>query len=93
MDKIEIANVTLKMWEKTMMPKSEKIDGKFVKTGEKEEQTTLTFTDQLGSKLVFLTSEPKYRELEGKLGDLHLALEYDSYNKRNKILFRGFVEA
>jgi len=90
MDNIKIEDVTLKMWEKTMMPKSEKVDGKFVKTGEKEEQTTYTFVDSWGNKLVFLSNSRDYRTLEGKTGDLTVSLAHDSYNRINKVQFRSF---
>ena len=92
MDKIKIENVTLKMWEKTMMSISEKVDGKYVKTGEKEEQTTLSFLDEWGNKLVFLSSNNNLRMLEGRTGDLWIGLGYDSFKKTNKISFKGFLE-
>jgi len=90
-DKLKIEDVTLKMWEKTMLPESEKIDGKYVKTGRKEEATTLTFIDSFGDKLVFVTSNNKYRELEGQVANLWISVGYDSFNKKNKIQFKGFL--
>jgi len=92
MDKIKVQNVKLKMWEKTMMPESVLQDGKYVKTGKKLEQTTATFVDEWGNKLVFLTSNNNIRDLEGETGDLWLSLIYDNFNKMNKIQFKGFLE-
>jgi len=91
MKNIQLQDITLKMWEKTMMPKSEKIDGKYVKTGEKEEQTTYTFLDDEGDKLVFLSNDQKIRNFEGKIGKLFVILSHDSYNKRNTVKFGGFL--
>lgn len=92
MDKIKIANVSLKMWEKTMMPESIFQDGKYVKTGKKIEQTTYSFIDEWGNKLVFLSDNNNFRKLEGVTGDLWLSLVHDNFNKINKIQFKGFIE-
>lgn len=78
------------MWEKTMLPETEMVDGKRVKTGRKVEATTLTFCDEFGSKLVFLVASLKWRELEGNSGDLQVELAYDDFNKKNKLIFKSF---
>jgi len=91
MQDIKIENVTLKMWEKTMMPVSEKVDGKYVKTGEKEEQTTYTFIDEWGNKLVFLSNDINLRKQEGNTGHLLVSLSHDNFKKTNKIQYKGFL--
>jgi len=75
-----------------MMPVSEKVDGKYVKTGEKQEQTTYTFLDELGNKLVFLSSNHALRNFEGQTGDLFVALSFDNFKKTNKVSFLGFLD-
>jgi len=87
----KIENVTLKMWEKTMMPETSLQDGKRIKTGNKLEFTTYTFTDSWGAKLTFLTQSSEYRKFEGETGDLILSLAHDDFRKRNRVLFKGFV--
>jgi len=78
-----------------MMPESvrEETDGKvsYRKTGKKLEQTTYTFTDEWGAKLVFLSTDSELRKCEGKQGDLALTLVHDNYNSVNKIQFKSFL--
>jgi len=85
----KIPNVTLKMWEKTMMSESIPQDGKYVKTGNKIEKTTYTFLDEFGSKLVFL-GDSELRRFEGKTGTLFLKLEHDNFKKINKVQLHNF---
>jgi len=75
-----------------MMPVSEKVDGKYVKTGEKEEQTIYTFLDEWGNKLVFLSNNMIMRKFEGQTGDLFVGLSHDNFKKTNKISFLGFLD-
>jgi len=86
--------VQLKMWEKTMMSESIFSEEKntYVKTGKKVEQTTYTFVDEVGNKLVFLSDNIKIREYEGETGELFVSLTHDNYNKINKIQFKGFID-
>jgi len=86
--------VQLKMWEKTMMSESIFSEEKntYVKTGKKVEQTTYTFVDEVGNKLVFLSDNIKIRDYEGQTGDLFVALTHDNYNGVNKIQFKGFID-
>jgi len=92
-DKIKLSNIVLKMWEKTMMPESVLQDGKYVKTGKKLEQTTYTFVDEWGNKLVFLSDNQGLRKSEGKLGVLEVALTHDNFNKINKMKFVDFLSS
>jgi len=86
--------VQLKMWEKTMMNESIFSEEKnaYIKTGKKVEQTTYTFVDEVGNKLVFLSDNAKIREHEGETGELFVALTHDNYNGINKIQFKGFID-
>jgi len=94
MNDITLDGITLKMWEKTMMNESvfSEEEGKYKRTGKKVEQTTYTFVDEVGDKLVFLSDNNALRSQEGKTGELFLALSYDNFNKRNKIQFKGFLD-
>lgn len=93
MKDIVIENITLKMWEKSMMSESIFSEEKkqYVKTGKKVEQTTYSFLDEDGDKLVFLSDKNEWRKMEGQTGDLHVSLNHDNFNKVNKIQFKGFV--
>jgi len=93
MESSKIPAVILKMWEKTLMPETNLVDGKREKTGNKVEYTTYHFLDQWGNKLSFLSNQNKLRELEGKEGTLLVRLYHDDFKKQNKISFVGFVEA
>jgi len=91
---ITLENITLKMWEKTMMSESifSEEENKYKKTGKKTEQTTYTFVDNQGNKLVFLSANNVLRNKEGETGDLFVALSHDNYNGVNKIQFKGFID-
>jgi len=84
----------LAMWEKTMM--SESVMGKddkgktvFTKTGNKTESTTYTFKDEYGEKLVFLSSNNNYRNLEGEEVEVQIEISHDDYNKKNKVQLKS----
>lgn len=81
--------VKLVMYEKTMMPEStmQEVDGKkkFVKTGKETEMTTYTFRDGFGEKLVILSKDNSYRNLEGELVSLVLEVIYNDFQKRNTL--------
>jgi len=86
--------VQLKMWEKTMMNESIFSEEKnaYIKTGKKVEQTTYTFVDEVGNKLVFLSDNSSFRRYEGETGELFVTLFHDNYNGVNKIQFKGFID-
>jgi len=90
-------DVKLKMWEKTLMPESimEKLDGKtvFKKTGQKIEMTTYTFVDGFGEKLVFLSSENGYRNLEGETVDIVMEVEYNDFSKKNRLKLESVAKS
>lgn len=86
----EEKDVTLLMWEKTLMPESkpEKDEnGKtiFKKTGNKVEMTTYTLRDGFGDKLVLLSSNNDYRTLEGKKVNVVMEIKFDEFNRKNKL--------
>jgi hypothetical protein len=93
MHEIRVGDIFLKMWEKTMLPESIKNNetGKYEKTGRKVENTTYTFLDSEGNKLVCLSDNAQYRELEGKNGELLISLVHDDFKRINKIKFHGFI--
>jgi len=76
-----------------MMPESIFSEEKntYVKTGKKVEQSTYTFVDEWGAKLVFLSADSELRKHEGKQGDLNVSLIHDNYNSVNKIQFKSFL--
>lgn len=85
-----VQKITLKMWEKTMMPETNLVDGVRQKTGNRVEFTTYTFTNEYGDKLVFLSKENQFRPLEGETGELQVKLAYDDFRKRNLVKFVNF---
>jgi len=89
----EINNVKLKMWDKKLLPETELVDGKRIKTGGKVEFTQYLFVDEFGSKLDFLQKDASLRALEGKQGKLLVELVHDDYKKQNKIRLLNFIPA
>lgn len=83
MIKATLQPMTLVLWEKRELPKSEKVDGKWVKTGEKEEFTLYTFRDEFGDVLKFLMRGDDLRHFEGSDVIITLELSYDDYNNKN----------
>jgi len=83
----------LKMWERTMMPESKMVEknGKreFEKTGHEVEMTTYTLTDEVGDKLVILSKDNSFRQLEGEEVRLILEVVYNDFQKRNRISLAG----
>jgi len=77
------------MFERTMMPESNMVkkDGKtsFEKTGRETEMTTYTFRNGFGEKLIVLSKDNSYRDLEGALVELELEVVYNDFQKRNRI--------
>jgi len=86
-----IKNVTLKMWEKKMLPSTSMVEGKRVKTGGQDELTSYVFTDEFGTKLVFLSKNSDYRQLEGHTGELQVELSHDEFTKRNRVAMKSFL--
>jgi len=84
-----VQEVKLVMFEKTMMPDSimQEVNGKkqFVKTGKESELTTYTFRDGFGEKLVILSKDNSYRNLEGELVSLGLEIVYNDFQKKNNV--------
>jgi len=83
-------NVSMIMWEKTMLPDSVRsVDEKgktvFTKTGTKTEYTTYTFRDSFGDKLVFTSKNNSYRTWEGKKVIIALEVNFDEFNRKNKV--------
>jgi len=89
--------VKLVMFERTMMPEStmETVNGKkeFVKTGKEVEMTTYTFRDGFGDKLVMLSKENGYRDLEGELVDITLDVKYNDFTKKTQTKLVGVQKA
>jgi len=83
------SDTKLLMFERTMMPESimQEVDGKkkFVKTGKEVEMTTYTFRDGFGDKLVILSKDNGYRNLEGGLVDLVLEVTFNDFQKKNTV--------
>jgi len=92
----ELENVKLVMFERTMLPESirETVEGKtvFKKTGKEVENTTYTFLDESGDKLVFLSPNSELRDKEGETGALFVDLGHDSYKKKNTVKLVGFLD-
>jgi len=90
-------DVVLKMWEKTMMPESNmgEKDGKkvFVKTGNMIEMTTYTFIDGFGEKLVFLSKNNNFRDLEGSKVEIVIGIEYNDFKKQNRIVLESLSKS
>jgi len=82
----QVKGMTLKMWEKTMMPKKalNKETQKWEKTGEKEERTTYTFLDEFGDKLVFLGGN-EYRDFEGEEVAITLDIAYNNFERKTTV--------
>jgi len=59
----------------------------FNKTGNKVENSTYTIKTLEEDKLIFLSSENQYRNLEGKRIDLEVDLVHDDFKSVNKIKF------
>jgi len=85
----------MKMWEKKLLPETNLVDGIRHKTGGTVEFTDYMFTDEFGSKLVFLTKGDGLRQFEGLQGDLLLELYHDDFKgkKTNKIRLLNFIPA
>jgi len=85
----DLQNVKLVMFEKTEMPESiqQEVNGKkqFVQTGKKVEMTTYTFRDGFGEKLVILSKDNSFRDLEGSIVDLTLDISFNDFQKRNNV--------
>lgn len=83
-------SLTLIMWERTMLPESvpsKNAQGKteYVKTGNKIEFTTYIFRDSFGNKLQFTSKNNSYRIWEGKKVIVRLDVEFNDYDRKNKI--------
>jgi len=85
----KLQEVKLVMYEKTLMPESimQEVDGKkkFVKTGKDTEMTTYTFRDGFGEKLVILSKDNGYRNLEGETVDIVLEVVFNDFQKKNTV--------
>jgi len=77
------------MFEKTMLPESEmkEVDGKkqFVKTGKEVEMTTYTFRDSFGEKMVALSKDNSYRNLEGSIVNIVIDVIFNDFTKKNTV--------
>lgn len=84
-------DVSLLMWEKTLMPESIMVDDEatkkkiFKKTGSKIEMTTYTLRDGFGDKLVLLSKNNDFRNLEGKRVQIILEVKRDEFKNLNKL--------
>jgi len=85
----ELQDVKLVMYEKTMLPESEmkEVDGKkqFVKTGKETEFTTYTFRDGYGEKMVALSKDNSFRDLEGSLVNITVDVTFNDFTKKNQV--------
>jgi len=85
----KLQKVKLVMYEKTMLPESEMREegGKksFVKTGKEVEMTTYTFRDGAGDKLILLSKENGYRNLEGEVVDITLDVKFNDFTKKAQV--------
>jgi len=93
----QVEDVKLLMWEKTEMPESsmeKDANNKtvFKKTGKMTEMTTYTFRNGFGEKLVILSKYNNYRELEGKVVDLVLDVQFNDFSRKNKISLESIAE-
>lgn len=82
-------SVKLVMFERTMMPESEMkvVNGKkeFIKTGKEVENTTYTFRDSFGDKLIIMSKNNSFRTLEGEVVDLVIEVAYNDFQKKNRV--------
>jgi len=89
--------VKMVMFENTDMPDStmQEVNGKkvFVKTGKITAMTTYTFRDGFGEKLIILSKDNTYRNLEGEMVDIILEVVFNDFQKRNRISLVSCVKA
>lgn len=82
-------DVKLVMWEKTEMPESNIVEkeGKksFQKTGKMIEMTTYTFRDFVGEKLVILSKDNSFRQMEGKDVKIAIDVVFNDFQKKNRV--------
>jgi len=83
----ENQTVKLVMFERTMMPESDRsTDDKgktiFVKNGKEVEFTTYTFRDTFGDKLVLMSKSADYRPFEGKFVNITLDVTLNDFTKK-----------
>jgi len=83
-------DVKMVMWEKTEMPESimsKDKDNKsvFNKTGKMIEMTTYIFRDIVGEKLVILSKDNAFRQMEGKDVKITLDVIFNDFQKKNRI--------
>jgi len=85
----KIPDVKLVFFERTDMPESsmQEVDGKkqFVKTGKTVEMTTYTFRTSDGEKLVLMSKNNSYRNLEGELVDIDIEVKYNEFDRRSRV--------
>lgn len=92
----DIKKVTMLMWEKKEMPKRiyDKENKIWKNTGELEEKTVYTFRDGYGSTLTLYAGN-EYRELEGKLVNIHAEIEQREWQgkKTTRVKIREINQA
>jgi len=86
-----LQKVKLIMFEKVEMPESEMKENEktgkkeFIKTGKKVEMTSYTFRDAFGDKLVLLSKNNEYRNLEGETVDIEVELKHNAFTNKTQV--------
>jgi len=86
----KIFGVKMLMWEKTLMKESVMSKDKdnktiFTKTAKDIEHTTYTFRDITGDKVIFLSKNNTFRDLEGKECNIEIGITFDEFKRKNRI--------
>ena len=86
----KLNNVKMLMWEKTLMKESVMSKDKdnktiFTKTDKELEYTSYTFRDITGDKVIFMSKNNTFRDLEGKECNIEISITFDEFKRKNRI--------